>query len=72
LKKVDDYIDKESYSFNSSSQKEVVPYSKLYSLSSRSDKTYMFLGWFGAIVAGAGVPSLCFAIGDVINALLSR
>ena len=44
-----------------------VPYSKLYSLASKSDKTLMYVGWFFAAVTGCGMPSFAFLIGDVID-----
>ena len=45
----------------------MVPYSKLYSLASGSDKCLMYCGWISAMITGCGMPSFVFLIGDVID-----
>ena len=44
-----------------------VPYSKLYSLASTSDKTLMYIGFASSCLTGLGMPSFVFLIGDVID-----
>ena len=44
-----------------------VPYSKLYSLASPSDRVLMVIGWISSSIAGLGMPSFVFLIGNVID-----
>lgn len=44
-----------------------VPYSKLYCLASTSDNTLRWIGWISSMIAGLGMPSFVFLIGDVID-----
>lgn len=44
-----------------------VSYSKLYSLASTSDNTLRWIGWISSMIAGLGMPSFVFLIGDVID-----
>jgi len=44
-----------------------VPYSKLYTFASGSDKLLMYTGWLAACVTGTGLPSFAFLIGDIID-----
>jgi len=44
-----------------------VPYSKLYSLASSTDKCLMYLGWVAAAFTGLGLPSFLFLFGDVLD-----
>jgi ATP-binding cassette, subfamily B (MDR/TAP), member 1 len=45
----------------------MVPYSKLYTFASTSDKTLMYIGWMSACITGCGMPSFVFLIGNVID-----
>ena len=45
----------------------MVPYSKLYTYASASDKILMYFGWMAACVTGTGLPSFAFLIGNIIN-----
>lgn len=44
-----------------------VPYSKLYCLADRRDKTFMIIGWICACVTGLGLPGFVFLFRDIIN-----
>lgn len=44
-----------------------VPYSKLYSYASKTDKIYLYIGWIASAITGLGMPSFVFLIGNVIN-----
>jgi len=46
---------------------EAVPYSKLYSLESGTDKCYRFLGWGASIIAGLAMPSFVYFMGDIVD-----
>ena len=45
----------------------VVPYSKLYTYASGSDKCLLIVGWIAAAITGLGMPSFVFLIGSVID-----
>lgn len=45
----------------------MVPYSKLYTFASGSDKLLMWTGWISAMITGCGMPSFVFLIGNVID-----
>mmetsp|Transcript_10621 Transcript_10621/g.17848 ORF Transcript_10621/g.17848 Transcript_10621/m.17848 type:complete len:339 (+) Transcript_10621:8-1024(+) len=44
-----------------------VPYSKLYSLATGSDKVLLYVGWVAAVITGLGLPSFVFLFGDVVD-----
>ena len=46
-----------------------VPYSKLYCLADKQDKSIMIFGWIMALIAGAGLPSFVFLIGFILDAM---
>ena len=45
----------------------MVSYSKLYTFASKSDKILMTIGWSSASIAGFGMPSFVFLIGNIID-----
>lgn len=45
----------------------MVPYSKLYTFATSSDKVLMYVGWLSASLTGFGMPSFVFLIGEVID-----
>jgi ATP-binding cassette subfamily B (MDR/TAP) protein 1 len=45
----------------------MVPYSKLYTFATRSDKLLLYIGWGSACITGCGMPSFVFLIGHVID-----
>lgn len=65
MRQVDSTINRERTGTNTMGP--AVPYSKLYCLASRSDKTLMIIGWIFASIAGFGMPSFVFLIGNVID-----
>jgi ABC-type multidrug transport system fused ATPase/permease subunit len=65
VRQVDSMINRERSGTNALGPS--VPYSKLYSLASSSDKTLMIIGWIAAGIAGFGMPSFVFIIGNVID-----
>lgn len=65
IRQVDSHINKERSGTNQIGPS--VSYSKLYCLSSGSDKALMIIGWLAAAIAGLGMPSFVFLIGDIID-----
>ena len=44
-----------------------VKYSKLYSLATRGEMCFMYIGWLTASLAGLGMPSFVFLIGSIVD-----
>jgi len=65
IRQVDSTVNRERTGTNSIAP--AVSYSKLYSLASSADKTLMAIGWVSAGIAGCGMPSFVFLIGNVID-----
>ena len=45
----------------------MVPYSKLYSLGSRRERTLLMIGWIAASITGLGLPSFVFLMGNIVD-----
>ena len=52
---------------NESVDNKNVAYSKLYSFASKTDKLMLYFGIISAIIAGMGLPSFIFLLGDVMD-----
>jgi len=47
---------------------EETSFSRLISLASSSDRIYLYIGVFAAIITGCGLPSFSFIFGNVVDA----
>jgi ATP-binding cassette subfamily B (MDR/TAP) protein 1 len=45
----------------------MVPYSKLYSLGTKKEKTLLVIGWIAASITGLGLPSFVFLMGNIVD-----